>query len=587
MDKMISTLKELNEKYKDSEYLSGRLINYMENLLPAALESDALNYKQREDRKKQLTTFKDEFTTRFLHKNNYFYSNQTELFLMYDGTHFLIYSEDDIQHQILTTISDEKCLRVWKHKIKNNIIKRIKERSPLNAIPESTTIQYVINSIYPAIFETRNEAKYFLAIVGDCMLNTRLANIVQGQAQQTQGQAQQTQAQQTQAQQTQGQLIDVALSSSPSSAIKQTQPASADIIYIISPAAKEFLREVSNQCYTFFGISNMFNNIKYKFYDHEYSSCRLIHTADNKGKTITVPTSLNRYMLDLLCVAAHYSKRYLTADNFLKQCSDTKLADHAFFLNKNTLEKIVDTFVDEMLVKNVNNIDNSITNQKIDNKNMLFLWKRFLDARNVPNIVFHGQLKTLLRTKLSYDEQSDAFLGVTSSYLPLTSNFMRFWETTVLPTDEESESELEIDELAKLFKSWIINNQTKNKGVSLNINEEVVLKVIRHFYPDVIIEDDKYILHMKCTLWDKRNDILNALDMFKYECNAKQQVVPSSVYEAYEFYSVKQNKINKKNPVQQQCIASKRYFEKVAFEIIPSAHFDSDGMLLPTWWTTN
>ena len=584
---MISTLKELNEKYKDSEYLSGRLINYMENLLPAALESDALNYKQREDRKKQLTTFKDEFTTRFLHKNNYFYSNQTELFLMYDGTHFLIYSEDDIQHQILTTISDEKCLRVWKHKIKNNIIKRIKERSPLNAIPESTTIQYVINSIYPAIFETRNEAKYFLAIVGDCMLNTRLANIVQGQAQQTQGQAQQTQAQQTQAQQTQGQLIDVALSSSPSSAIKQTQPASADIIYIISPAAKEFLREVSNQCYTFFGISNMFNNIKYKFYDHEYSSCRLIHTADNKGKTITVPTSLNRYMLDLLCVAAHYSKRYLTADNFLKQCSDTKLADHAFFLNKNTLEKIVDTFVDEMLVKNVNNIDNSITNQKIDNKNMLFLWKRFLDARNVPNIVFHGQLKTLLRTKLSYDEQSDAFLGVTSSYLPLTSNFMRFWETTVLPTDEESESELEIDELAKLFKSWIINNQTKNKGVSLNINEEVVLKVIRHFYPDVIIEDDKYILHMKCTLWDKRNDILNALDMFKYECNAKQQVVPSSVYEAYEFYSVKQNKINKKNPVQQQCIASKRYFEKVAFEIIPSAHFDSDGMLLPTWWTTN
>jgi hypothetical protein len=584
MDKMISTLKELNEKYKDSEYLSGRLINYIENLLPAALESDALNYKQREDRKKQLTTFKDEFTTRFLHKNNYFYSHQTELFLMYDGTHFLIYSEDDIQHQILTTISDEKCLRVWKHKIKNNIIKRIKERSPLNAIPESTTIQYVINSIYPAIFETRNEAKYFLAIVGDCMLNTRLANIVQGQAQ-TQ-QQQQTQAQQ---------LIDTPLSSSPSSGIKQNQPAAAtaDIIYIISPAAKEFLREVSNQCYTFFGISNMFNNIKYKFYDHEYSSCRLIHTADHKGKVITVPSSLNRYMLDLLCVAAHYSKRYLTADNFLKQCSDTKLADHAFFLNKNTLEKIVDTFVDEMLVKNVNNVESSTTTtttttqQKIDNKNMLFLWKRFLDARNVPNIVFHGQLKTLLRTKLPYDESSDAFLGVTSSYLPLTSNFMRFWETTVMPTDEESESELEIDELAKLFKSWINTNQTKNKLVSLNINEEVVLKVIRHFYPDVIIEDDKYILHMKCTLWDKRNDILNALDMFKYECNAKQQVVPTSVYDAYEFYSVKQNKINKKNPVQQQCIASKRYFEKVAFEIIPSAHFDNDGMLLPTWWTTN
>jgi hypothetical protein len=564
MDKLFSTLKELTEKYKDNDYVSGRLTNYIENLLPAALESDALIYKQREERKKQLTTYKDEFTTRFLHKNNYFYSHQTELFLMYDGTHFLIYSEDDIQHQILTTISDEKCLRVWKHKIKNNILKRIKERSPLNAIPESTTIQYVINSIYPAIFETRNEAKYFLAIVGDCMLNTKLANIVQTQV------AHQTPQLQTQQQN----LLDVSLSSSPS--LKAQMPptsntAANETIYIISPAAKDFLREISNQCYTFFGISNMFNNIKYKFYDHDYSACRLIHTVDYKGKNICVPTSLNRYMLDLLCVAAHYSKRYLTADNFLKQCSDTKLADYALYLHKNSLDKIVDTFIEEMLVKDNNNN----AQQKIDTRNMLFLWKRFLDARNVPNIVFHGQLKTILKTKLSFQEEADAFIGVTSSYLPLTSNFMRFWETTML--DDESETELEIDEIVKMFKGWMIGSKA-----GLNINEEVVLKVIRHFYPEVMIEEDKYILHMKCILWDKRTEILNALELFKYECNAKQQNVPSSVYNAYEFYSVKQNKINKKI---QHYIASKRYFEKLAYELIPSEYFDNDGMIMPTWWS--
>ena len=126
MDKVHQIVDNLNEKYKDNEYVNGRLINYIENLLPAALESDALTYKQREERKKQLMTFKDDFTTRFLHKNNYFYSPQTELFLMYDGTHFIIYSEDDITHQILTTITSEQSLRVWKHKIKNNIIKRIK-----------------------------------------------------------------------------------------------------------------------------------------------------------------------------------------------------------------------------------------------------------------------------------------------------------------------------------------------------------------------------------------------------------------------------------------------------------------------------
>ena len=550
MDKLQPLLINLIEKYKENEYMTGRLMNYMENLLPAALESDALNYKQREERKKQLLIYKDEFTTRFLHKNNYFYSPQTELFLMYDGTHFVIYNEDDIQYQILTTITSEQSLRVWKHKIKNNILKQIKERSPLNAIPESMTIQFVINNLYPSIFATRNEAKYFLAIVGDCMLNTKLSNIIQ--------QAPMQAAQQVSAAQQ----------------VPTQTAASNEIIYIISPMAKDFLREISNQCYTFFGISNMFNNIKYKFYDHDYSSCRLIHTNDDhKGKNITVPASLSKYMLDLLCVAAHYSKRYLTADHFLKQCSDTKLVEHALFLNKNTLDKIVDQFIEEMLVK----APPSAPPTKIDNKNILFLWKRFLDARHVPNIVFQGSLKNMLKTKLQYEEESDSFIGVASVFLPLTSNFIRFWETTV--SEDEGETELEIDEITKMFKGWLTGSKA-----GLTINEEVILKVIRHFYPDIVIEDDKYLLHVKCSLWDKRTDILNSLELFKYECNSKQQTVPSSLYDAYEFYSIKTNKSNKKNHSTHQCIASKRYFEKVALEMISPIHFDADGMLLPSWW---
>ena len=298
-------------------------------------------------------------------------------------------------------------------------------------------------------------------------------------------------------------------------------------------------------------------------------------------------------MLDLLCVAAHYSKRYLTADHFLKQCSDTKLVDHALFLHKNTLDKIVEQFVEEMLVKQqaiigpgplqgstlaltlAQQTEKPATQTKIDNKNILFLWKRFLDNKHVPNIVFQGSLKNVLKTKLQYDEESDSFIGVTSLFLPLTANFIRFWETTIL--EDEGETELEIDEITKLFKGWLTGSKA-----GLTINEEVILKVIRHFYPDVVIEDDKYILHMKCTLWDKRNEVLNSLELFKYDCNSKQQTLPSSLYDAYEFYSIKTSKSNKKNL--QQCIASKRYFEKVAAEMISPAHFDADGMLLPSWW---
>ena len=235
-------LETLIKKYEPNDYVYGRLTNYMEKLLPVALENSALIYKQRDERKKQLTTDKDEFTNRFLQKNNYFYSTQSELFLHYDGLHFKIYSEDDIQHQILTTITSEQNLMDWKHKTNNNILKRIREKTPLSAIPESATIQFVLNSLCPTFFATRNQAKYFLTIIGD--------NIM----------------------------------------AKMTTPPGAttivsintNIIYIISPLFKELLREISNQSYTFFGISTILNNIKFKFYDHNYKDSRLVPFNNNK-----------------------------------------------------------------------------------------------------------------------------------------------------------------------------------------------------------------------------------------------------------------------------------------------------------------
>ena len=120
------SLDALIDKYSDNDYVEGRLHNYIENLLPTALENAVRTHQKREERKLKLTCFKTEFTERFMHKNNYFYSQPKDLFLHYDGTHFVIYKEDDIQHQVLTTITKEQSLKEWKHKININIIKLIK-----------------------------------------------------------------------------------------------------------------------------------------------------------------------------------------------------------------------------------------------------------------------------------------------------------------------------------------------------------------------------------------------------------------------------------------------------------------------------
>ena len=542
-------------KHKNNTYVLGRLVNYMEHLLPSALENAELINKQREERKVILNANRDEFTTRFLHKNNYFYTSQTELFLYYDGLHFIIYNEDDIQHQILTTISKEKCLREWKHKVNRNIIKRIKDRSPLHAIPESETIQFVINTLCPSIFPTRNHVKYFLTIIGECINSYKMNEIKPDHS----------------------------------------------LIYIFSPCMKEIIREIGNQCYTYFGIPNVFTSIKYKFYDHKFNNCRLLLFENNTiqgRKKLAIPPGLSQYTIDFLCVSAHYAKRYGSSDNFLSQCSEIKLVDHALFLNKNNAENIVNMFIEKSFTP--------CNTSTIETKNMFFLWKKFLDEIEIPNVIFHETLKTMFKNKLKYNEESDAFVDITSIHLPLVSHFMRFWDETIISlnfgvNDIENVNvnvnvndtelyELEIDEICHLFKKWILMNNTCNNSVvikgknSLNVNDSIILELIHHFYPEIVIEENKYVLHVRSKLWDKRMDVMDSLTTFKQYCKDNIMITSTSIYDAYSFY-LTHNLSNETIPNEtiHNLIVSKHYFEQIVLEVTQS-HRDNDNSICDSWW---
>ena len=337
------------------------------------------------------------------------------------------------------------------------------------------------------------------------------------------------------------------------------------LIYIATPACKELLREIGNQCYTYFGLSNIFNSIKFKYYDHDYQSCRLIpinkHT--NKSKNIPIPPQLMKHMLDVLCVSAHYSTRYGSADKFLEQCSEPSLITHALLLHKNTPTTIVDKFFE----KSIKHCPGS----KINSKNMIFLWKKFLEEKELPNIIFYDNLKILFKKKWTFSDEEDCFLDATSIYLPLVATFNKFWETTISEDDENCEYDLEVDELSSLFKKW-------TKWTSIVISDSMLIELIRHFYPDVTIVDDKYILHVKCNMWNKRQEIIDSLELYKnkIKTNETAENVTKSLYEVYEFYSA-DNKEKNKN------VTSKQYFEKVASEII-NTHIDNDGLISPTWW---
>lgn len=495
-----NNLDHIINKYKENEYILGKLKNYITHILPITLETYNKRQIEREARKNKLNIEKDEFTERFLLKNRCSYCSHNELFILYSELHFAGYSEDDIQHQILTTITTEKNLIPWKFKIKNNIIKQIKEISPLNTIPESCTIQFVINNLYPNIFPSRNYVKYFLTIIGDCLLNKN----------------------------------------------------DNKLIYLVSQNLKEFIREINNLIYTYFGYSNSLCCFKFKFYDHDYSSARLIHL--NNENMYKLPQPLSKYILDLLCVATHYSSRYECADKFLEQCTELTLIEQAKYLNNHTPTKIVEIFINSTI--------NKCTGTSITYKNMIFLWKKFIDKINIPNVIFYDTLKTLLRENLNYDETSDTFLDVTSSELPLVASFITFWDTTIT---DDYESDIEIDELNKIFKSF--------HGKSWSISDDFLIELVRHFYPETFIDDNKYILNINCSLWNKSNDIIQSIEFFKIHCINNNNQSLKSINSAYEFYSINNNK---------KWIASKNYFEKIIKELLVD-YIDEHGIISSNW----
>ena len=155
----ISTITSLLEKYKDNDYMIQRIKTHINNYLPNTLENEYKNYNERINRNNYLTNEQQIFIQVFLSKNNYFYLPNNNLFYEYDGEKYLIIKEDEIIHKLLSSISKERVLLDWKHKTKANIIKQIKERSLFNSIPETDTIQNVLNVLYPAFFSSKNAAK--------------------------------------------------------------------------------------------------------------------------------------------------------------------------------------------------------------------------------------------------------------------------------------------------------------------------------------------------------------------------------------------------------------------------------------------
>lgn len=201
-------------------------------------------------------------------------------------------------HKLLSTISNDRILLQWKYKTKINIIKQIKDRSLFNSIPETDTIQNVLNVLYPAIFHSKNTAKYFLTIIGDNILKKHSNNII-----------------------------------------------------LVSPKMKQIVNELDNVALSSIGFNNTTNNFMTKYHEnHSYENCRLIKINENFSIDVWREL-LKKIGLDLLCVAAHYSKRYETADQFIENKSDEDLTSYVYYLKNTNPNNIVVDFCNKYIIE--------------------------------------------------------------------------------------------------------------------------------------------------------------------------------------------------------------------------------------------
>ena len=234
----------------------------------------------------------------------FYYIPTSNTFVQYDGKHYQVLNEDIIWHTILSDISEKGVLLDWKYLVKTKIIKAIKERILLSAIPESETIQAVISFLTPGYFTTKEEVKYFLTCLGDNILKRVNCQV---------------------------QLID--------------------------PSAKGLMNSIQEKTQYIFGNSITTNDSFHFSHVHQKSN------EERRLLRINIVEELNEYwhnflstsILDLLVVSCHYSTRFGGSDNYISQyCHNAEVLQHVLYLKNKSNDSIITDFVNAYIVKGDN-----------------------------------------------------------------------------------------------------------------------------------------------------------------------------------------------------------------------------------------
>lgn len=364
-----------------------------------------------------------------------------------------IISEDYISHLISANI--EKQLISSKYKITHSIFKKIKETTIFQAQINSYMLEKIVQ-----MMPFSKQSIYFLTIIGDILLNKE------------------------------------------------------PLIYFIDASYKHYLKTLNQSIY-FVLNKSILDGFKHKYYDHKYTSCRII--------TGTCPEYETTDPIRTIVASIHYSNLYGNSDGFLKS-NDCSFSVNALLLSNHTPDTLVQQFLSTSMVKE--------EGQTMSYKDVYFLWKLFLKKNSLPFVLSQQNFKS----SISYLCEGDMCMNLTTTMQMPFLKIKQFWEKYIV-YDEDSYYELQ--ELVDLYQ--------KQEKTTITIDS--MKEILQIEYPHIYI-DDTIVLNIKCLLWNKSIDIDNAMEVFKHH-----ESYSTNIDDMYLFY-LEYTKKNHKRKV------SKEYFEK-------------------------
>ncbi len=391
--------------------LHDKILEFLQKDLPDKMES----YLEKKRRFENLELSSSAYINDFLVNSemNYMYIPNSEIFISYNGENFKLINESDILYEILSGISSHKELMPWKYKIKNLIMKAIKEKTLFDIIPESYTIQFVLNHVTPLLLDTKEEAKYFLTLLGDAIL-------------------------------------------------KKNQT----YIHLLELHTKDFITNLEENVFHFFKSTYHINpTIKYNWHEHEYDKCRILHFTKSTASSSCWYSFIKYHILDIIAVAVHYSKRYGNSEEYiLSKLEGNPKLERVLFLKDKTKESLVDKFIKEKIIS-VN--DKTLT---VGWNEIFYIWKIFLYDHELPNVIFKNNLRQILCEKL--ENNTSEFIGITSPHLNFITNLKEFWSTNINKCETD---EFEISEICDIYNEWLETNSGNKKERINEKNMETLL----------------------------------------------------------------------------------------------------------------